>query len=143
MNQVRCNLRHGQEYEGTLGHARVRQLKISGAQNEIAVEEQVEVEGARSLGNAVGAVAAEGAFDFEEVVEQGLRPERRFEGDGGVEESGLVGVSDWLGLEVRGFGCEAAQFGELEDGRVEGLAGRSGGAGKVGAEGEVGGFHKI
>ena len=46
MDEVRCDFGHGQQYERSLGHAGVGQLEILSTEDVIAVEENVEVEGA-------------------------------------------------------------------------------------------------
>ncbi len=60
------------------------------ADDEVAVEEDVEVEGAGTVGEGGGAVAAEVALDGEEGVEEWARGERGFECDDGVKEAGLI-----------------------------------------------------
>jgi hypothetical protein len=102
----------------------------------VVVKEDVEVEGARAVGDAVGAVASKLAFDGQEAGEEGLGIEGGFKEGGGVEEGGLVGVADGGGFVIRGDGGEAAEVCEAAEGGIEGLTGRAGGAGEVGAEGE-------
>ena len=141
MDEVRCDFGHGQQYERSLGHSGVGQLEILSTEDVIAVEENVEVEGAGAVGDAVQAVAAKSALDFEEVFEEGQGIEGCFESGCAVEEGGLVGVSDGFRGVPGGFGDESSKFGEAKNGSVKGFARRAGGAGKVGAEGDVGGLH--
>jgi hypothetical protein len=75
----------------------------------IAEEENVEVECARSVGEAGCAIAAEFTLDGEEVLEQGAGGEVGFDGNDGVEEAGLVGKAyRFCGVE-RGSSDEAAE----------------------------------
>ena len=99
-----CDLVERDEDEGALGEARVRDDETGAADDEIAVEQDVEVEGARAVGEAVGAVAAEVLFDEEQGAEQFEWGEIGFEGGGGVEKAGLVGESDGRGGVERGAG---------------------------------------
>ena len=66
-----------------------------------------------------------------------------FEGDGGVEEAGLVGESDGGSGVERRIGGDVAEGGELKGGGGEGGIGRSGGTGEVGAESDAGEGHGI
>ena len=80
----------------------MRDFQAGLGEDEIAVEENVEVEGAGAVRDGGGAVAAEVALDGEEGVEEIARGEMRFEGDDGVEEAGLVGEADGRGGVERG-----------------------------------------
>jgi len=131
----------GHEDEGALCETGMGNFKAGLREDEIAVEENVEVEGAGAVGDAVQAVAAKSALDFEEVFEEGQGIEGCFESGCAVEEGGLVGVSDGFRGVPGGFGDECSKFGEAKNGSVKGFARRAGGAGKVGAEGDVGGLH--
>ena len=82
------------EDEGALGEARMRDFETGQAEDEIAVEENVEVEGARAVAHAGGAVAAELALDEENGAQQFERRESGFKSDDGVEEAGLIGQGD-------------------------------------------------
>jgi len=53
----------------------MRDFEIELRKDEVAVEEEVEVEGARAVGEGGGAVAAEVALDGEERVEEDARGE--------------------------------------------------------------------
>jgi hypothetical protein len=87
----------GDEDEGALSESGMRDFETGFAEDEIAIEEDVEVEGAGAVAKAGCAVAAEFALDGEEIFEEGARGEVGFEGDDGVEEAGLVGETDGLG----------------------------------------------
>lgn len=129
----------GNEDEGALGEARVRDLKTIFADDEIAVEDEVEIESARTVENACRAIAAEVALDCKQSVKQLVGSEMGFKRDDGVEEARLIGETDGSGGVERGAGGDATKGGKALDGGGERSVGRAGGAGKVGAKGNVGG----
>jgi len=137
----------GDEDEGALCETGMRDFEVEFREDEVAVEEEIEVEGARAVGRGGGVVAAEVALDGQERVEDDARSEIGIEGNDGVEEAGLIGEIGWgadgrSGVE-RGAGGDAAVSGEeREDGGERGV-GRTSGAGEVGAEGEEGEGHGI
>jgi len=116
----------------------MRDFKSGFAKDEIVVEENVEIEGARAIGNTGGAVAAEFAFDEENGAKQFERRQSGFESDDCVKETGLISEADGRGGVDRGAGRDAAEGGEANGGGGERGFGRAGGAGQVGAEGDVG-----
>jgi hypothetical protein len=85
----------------------MRDFKAGYAEDEIAVEENVENEGARAIGNTGCAVATEVAFDEENGAKQFERRQSGFESDDGVEEAGLIGEADGRGGVERGTGGDA------------------------------------
>ena len=58
------------EDKGALGKARVGDFKGGFAEDQVAIEEDVEVEGARAIGKAGDAVAAEFALEGEKSAEE-------------------------------------------------------------------------
>lgn len=54
------------EDEGTFGEARVRKLEARFAEHEIAVENEIEVESARTIVDREETIATEVEFDLEE-----------------------------------------------------------------------------
>lgn len=108
MNRVGGDGGKGREYEGAFGHAGMGDDEAGGVDDLAAIQEDVEVEGAWAVGDAVGAVAAEAALDLEEMAEEELGIETGFESDGGVEEGGLIGEAYRLGDVVGGLGCDVA-----------------------------------
>ncbi len=54
------------EDEGTFGEARVRKLEACFAEHEIAVENEIEVESARTIVDREETIATEVEFDLEE-----------------------------------------------------------------------------
>ena len=72
------------ENEGAFGEARVRDDKVSPTDNEVAVEQDVEIEGARAVGDAGGAVAAKVLFDEEKRAEQLDGGQACFKSGGGI-----------------------------------------------------------
>lgn len=139
--KVRSDFGKGDEDEGALGKAGMRDFEAGLVQDEIAIEEDVEVESARAVGPGGGAVAAKEALDGKKCVEKGTRGEIGFKGNDGVEKARLIGETD------RGSGIERRTRPDVSNGRElrercsEGGIGRAGGAGKVGSEGNVGDRH--
>ena len=131
----------GDEDEGALGEAGVRDFEAGLREDEIAVEKDVKVEGAGTVGEGGGAVAAEEALDGKERFEEDARGERGVECNDGVEEAGLInktgGEADGGGGVKRGAGSDAAEGGEVIKCSGESGSGRAGGAGQVCAEGDV------
>ena len=115
----------------------MRDFETGLGEDEIAVEEDVEVEGARTIGDGARAIAAEEALDEEKIVKQLARREIGIKGDDGVEEARLIGEADRRGGIERGTRGDAAERGDLLESRGEGGIGRACGAGKVGAERDV------
>jgi hypothetical protein len=111
------------------------------AEDEVVVEENVEIEGARTVRDGGGAVAAKLVLNDEESVEEIARGERCFEREDGVEEAGLIGKADRLSGVKRRAGGDAAEGGEALGGCGERGLRRAGGTGEVGAEGDVGEGH--
>lgn len=127
--------------EGALGEARMRDFKAGLAEDEIAIEEDVEIESARAVGECGSAVAAEVALDGEEGIEEIARGERGFKSENGVEKAGLIGVSDGSGGVERRAGHNAAESGETRGGCGESGLRRTGRTGQIGAEGNDGTRH--
>lgn len=140
-NKVGCNFSEGDKDEGALGEAGMGNFEAGLADDLGAVEKDIEVEGAGTVGELQGAIAAEFALDVEKLLEELARGERGFEGEDGVEEAGLIGEADGGGGVERGAGGDVAEGGKAIGGGGEGGFGRAGGAGEVGAESEVGGGH--
>ncbi len=139
--EIGCDFVEGDEDKGALGEARMGDFEAGFAEDEIAVEENVEIEGARAIGDACGAVAAEFAFDEENGAKQFEWRQSGFEGDHGVEEAGLIDDADGRGGVERGARGDAAERSETDGGGGERGFGRAGGTGQVGAEGDVGERH--
>ena len=119
----------------------MRDFEAGLGEDEIAVEEDVEVEGAGTVGNGAGAVASERALDGEKRVKEPARREIGFKRNDGVEEARLIGEADGLGGIKRGTRGDAAQIANVLQGRGKRDIGRPGRAGKVGAEGDGGDRH--
>ena len=79
------------------GQARVRHFEPESAENQIVVEKNVQVERARAVDGAPGAVAAEVEFKGEQSVQQRAWREPGFKRDHGVHEAGLIGEADGRG----------------------------------------------
>ncbi len=120
--------------EGGMGEG-----EVGGLEDGVGVEQEIEVEDARALGWSVGAVAAHGVFDREELVEEDVWGEGSFEEGGGVEETRLVEIAYRVGGVEGGDGGDMAEGGEAGEGLAEVGFGRAVGGGEVGAEGDGGG----
>src|ERR1039457_859225 len=72
---VGSDFNEGDEDEGALGEARMRDFEAEFRKDEIAAEEEVEVDGAGAVGKAGGAVATEEALDGKERIEKDARGE--------------------------------------------------------------------
>lgn len=64
------------------------------ANEAIAVKQDVEVQGARTVENTGGAVSAEFLLDAHKAVEKGMRIQFRLQGDGGIDEPRLGGETN-------------------------------------------------
>ena len=138
---MRRDLVERDQDEGALGEARVRDDKTSSTDNKVAVEQDVEIEGARAVGDAGGAVAAKVLFDEEQGAKQFDGGQASFEGGGGVEKAGLLREADRRGGVKRGTGKHATQRFEARGRGSQSGIRWSGGAGQVGAQSDVGGAH--
>ncbi len=123
--------------EGALGKAEMRDYEAGFGQDEIAIEEDIEVEGARTVEDGARAITAEQALDREKSFKEGARREIGLNGDDGVQEARLIGKADGLGGIERGTRGDAAERGDLLESSGEGSIGRASGAWEVGAEGDV------
>lgn len=85
------------EDKGAPGKARMRDLQAGFAKDQVAIEEDVEIEGPRAVGKVGDAVAAEFALEGEKSAEQFERAEIGFKGNDGVEKPGLIGEADGRG----------------------------------------------
>ena len=131
----------GDENEGALVEARVRDFKGGLVQNEVTINDDVEIEGTGAVLNSGRTVAAEVAFNGEERAKEFERGERGIEGDNGVEEAGLADETDGSSGVERGAAGDAAEGGEATEGCGECGVWRADGAGEVGTEGDVGDGH--
>jgi hypothetical protein len=133
----------GYEDKSPLGETRMGNVKFEFVQNEGAEHQDIEVDGARAVEKAGGAVAAELALDAEKGRQEGGGGKVCFEGDDGVDETRLVVDSDGRG------GIEGRPAGDAADG-AEALGGshergdrRTDGAGNVGAHPDVSSLHEF
>jgi hypothetical protein len=111
------------------------------ADNEVSVEQDVEVKGARAVGEAAGAVTAKVLFDEEQGAEQFEGSQAGFEGGSSIEKAGLIGESDRRGGVEGGTGRDAAKGFKARRCGSQGGLGRAYGAGQVRAHSDVSGVH--
>jgi hypothetical protein len=126
-------LREGDEDEGALVKARMRDFQGGLIQNQVTIKDDIEIEGTGAVGDGGRTVAAEVMLDFEQVAEEFERRERGFERDDGIEEARLTGEADGSSGVERGAGSDAAEGGEATEGDGKCGVGRAGGARQVGA----------
>jgi hypothetical protein len=143
MESVRRDFVKRNENKGALSQAGMGNFEVRLAEAEIAVEENVEVEGARAVGEARGAVAAELLLDGQQGAEQLARGELGFKGDCGIEEAGLRCESDGRGGIERGAANNAAERGKARGRRGQRGVWLAGEAGQVGTETDVSGVHLL
>jgi hypothetical protein len=129
-----------EEDEGALSQAGMRDFEGRFRRDEIAVEKNVEVQGAGAVGDGARAIAPEEALDGEKIGKERARGEIGFKGDDGVEKTGLIddhaGEANRFGGIERGTRGDAAERANVLKGRGERGIGRASGAGEVGAEGD-------
>lgn len=97
--------------EGALRQARMRDNKIDFAEDEITIEQDVEVEGARAVGKDGVAVTAEGTLQAEQSTEQFVRAKVGYERDHGIEKARLIRETNRRGGVERGARSDTAQGG--------------------------------
>lgn len=106
---MRSDFGKGHENEGALVKTGMRDFEAGQVEDEIAVEDKVEVKGARTLGDAGGTIAAEFLLDFKQLAQEFEWREQGFESEHGVEEARLVDEADGGGGVERGAGRDAAK----------------------------------
>jgi hypothetical protein len=119
----------------------VRNVEAGFAEDQIAVKDEIEVEGARAVGNFGQAVAAEFVLDGEKSTEQLQWAERSLKQDGRIGEAGLIRNADGRGGVKRRAGGDAAETGKESNSGGKGDVRRAGGTGQVAAEGDGGREH--
>lgn len=136
-----CDLMERDKNEGAFRQAGVRDFQIGLTDCEIAEEQDVEIEGARAVGDACGAVAAELLLNGEQLLQQLRRLEIRFQHDDGVYKARLGGESNRLRRVERRAGDDAPQGFKTSSCDGECCLGRSGIAGQVRSQSDVGCWH--
>lgn len=137
MAKIRSDLGQRGEHEPAPRHLRMRDAEFFLREDEIAVEQQIEVEHARSLGRGSGAVAAEANLQREEHAQQKLGRQSGIERSHGIDEGGLGLKIDGRCLVEGRAASEAAQFLQPVNGRLEGVAGISVNRRKIAAKTDV------
>jgi len=121
----------------------MRNLEAGLGEHETAIEEDVEVESARAVGDGGGTIASEESLNGEKSIKEWVRREIGFKSDDGVQEARLIGEANGLGGIERGTRDDVAERANVLESCGERGIGRAGGAGKVGAEGDVGEGHAL
>jgi hypothetical protein len=82
--EIGSDFGEGYENKGTLRETWMRNFKAGLGMDEIAVKEDVEVEGAGAIGDGHGAITAEEALDKKEGGEEGSRSQRGIKDNDGI-----------------------------------------------------------
>jgi len=108
-----------------------------------AVDQQIEVQRARAVGDAGAAVASELLLNGQQGEKQIVRAEFRFERNDGIEEAGLGGEAYGFGGVEQRLGGYATEGCEAGGGGGESSLRRASNAGEIGAEADVCGWHEF
>ena len=129
------------ENERAVRETRMGDVQIGLVQDEVSVEQDVEIEGARTVENTGGTLASEVVLDAEESCEKRGRGKIRFESNHGVEEAGLIGKSHGSGGVKRRAAAHVANRRKAIEGSRQCGFRRAGRAGYVGTHPDVSGLH--
>ena len=91
-DQRGVNLEQRSQYEGTLMHAWVGQGQLAVVEHRVAMEQQIEIEGARGVGNA--SHTAMTCFNRQKLVQQRKGRELGVDGDHSIDKVRLVEEPD-------------------------------------------------
>ena len=128
--------------EKTVRDAGVRQLQAGRVAREPVHGQQVEVERARSAGDAGGAVATKGVLDVEEALEERFRLKIGFQRYDGIGEVGLIQVADRIGLVEAGSRGNETASGHGKNGGRKGCRRGTGRAWDICSERDIGCMHR-
>ncbi len=138
---VGCKFEERDDDKVALFHSRMRNVEAGFADTFVPIHKDIQIEGARAIADAGGAIASEFLFDGEESGKEGAGGKCGVEGEDSVEETGLVSEANRLSGIQRGAGGDVAEgFQAGRSGGESGL-GVASGAGEIGAEAYVGDGH--
>lgn len=106
----------GRENKCALVHGWVWQCELGSGEDEIAVEQQIEVDDAWAFGRSGGAIAAHSSLNFEKSMKQFEWSECCFEQSRGVDELGLIEIADRCCDVKTGDGLDATECGHAVEG---------------------------
>ncbi len=118
-------------------------LKAGFVNSLIAVEQQVEVERARAIRSSSGTVAAKGALDLKQCIQQFARAKRSFESNHSVYKPRLIGKAHRLGGVEPRARSHATNHAQPANGRNQRSLGRTGQTGQIAAQTDVSGNHSL
>jgi hypothetical protein len=121
------------EDESAFGKGRVRDRESRFLDDPISEQQNIEVDEARAF--LLDALTAHGGFEGEQCVQELARLLRGLNADDAIQEPGLIGEFDGLGLIERRDGAHAGEGAEA----LDGVAKVAGAIAEVGTEGQVGG----
>jgi hypothetical protein len=98
---VRRNLGERFQHEGAVAKTRVWHHEVTFIHDEVAVQDQVEIESARRT--RVRALTAELSFDINQGVEEVAGRQRRVAGGGGVQKPRLIADTNGIGFVKSGY----------------------------------------
>lgn len=141
MNNRRRDLTQRGEDEKTLSEPGVRNLEVGLIELDVAEQQNVEIERARTVGNAGRTVAPELLLDGQQCVEQIAGFKIGLEFDNGIHKSRLIGESHWACTVNRRSAGDAAERSEPLRCRRQRCLRRSSQARQVRAHRDVGSPH--
>jgi hypothetical protein len=92
--RVRGYLIEGNKHESALSQAGMWNLKARLAHRQIAIQKNVQIQGARAIQNGADAVPSEVTFNGEQRIQQVAGAELCFDCGCRIQESRLVGIAD-------------------------------------------------
>jgi hypothetical protein len=136
------NLVQRHEDEAAISQARMGKFKIRFTETQVSHQQDIQVECTGAIRDASGAVPTEFEFDLEQPFEQGVGGEAGLEGDGRVEEAGLIGKAYGRRGVEGGTADNTAKMSQAGYCCAERCGRRADGAGKVGAHPDVSRAHE-
>jgi hypothetical protein len=131
------------KHEGALRKSGVGNIKVGLVKYVVTIQQQVEVEGAGSVGNRCRSIAPEVALDAEKSRQQRGGRQVSFESNHSIQEAGLILKSHRGGRIQRGAAQDLADGGEAIGRRGQRDLRRTGRAGHVGSHPDVADLHEF
>src|SRR5208283_4856278 len=94
---LRCDLVQGDENECSFCKARMRNFQARFMNAQISYHQDIQIERARTVQQARGAITAVISLEIEQAVKEGARRHPGFESNDSVHETRLLGESNGLG----------------------------------------------
>lgn len=113
-------LREWSQHEPALVHRRMRQGQLRRLQHSILVEDQVEIDRAGALRSNPGPDTPHHKFNSKQSTQEIKRRNLRLKQQNRIQETRLIEISDWLGVDKRRHAQDVAQSPDPADGRFKG-----------------------